>query len=214
MKWSKPVIKPSTSKYVGLQVQFFNPLNILSLFPWRWDTVDTKPHFRYIPAEQNSAEQLTCQVHSCCWEPSTHRYDSVRTPLDTICQPVQIPVLWILLLDGGGGQDGGPRAKRIQRMGQERILLTKVPGEVECVRVDTAVTLAPWPCTIFCPALWLTLQRGVTSAARHGENITCCGVTSTACHAVRCHSFDYISTTKGENVIGLLCSCSRRSWLS
>ena len=41
----------------------------------------------------------------------------------------------------------------------------------------------------------LTLQRGVTSAARHGENITCRGVTSTARHAARSHSFDYISTT-------------------
>jgi len=28
------------------------------------------------------------------------------------------------------------------------------------------------------------------------------------------HSFDYISTTKGENVIGLLCMCSGRIWLS
>jgi len=43
--------------------------------------------------------------------------------------------------------------------------------------------------------LILTLQRGVTSAARHGENITCCGVMSTARHAARSHSFDYISTT-------------------
>ena len=41
----------------------------------------------------------------------------------------------------------------------------------------------------------LTLQRGVTSAARHGENVTCRGVTSTARHAARSHSFDYISTT-------------------
>ena len=40
----------------------------------------------------------------------------------------------------------------------------------------------------------LTLQRGVTSAARHGENITCRGVTSIARHAARSHSFDYIST--------------------
>ena len=60
----------------------------------------------------------------------------------------------------------------------------------------------------------LTLQRGVTSAARHSENVTCRGVTSTARHAALSHSFDYISTTQGENVIGLLCTCSRRWWLS
>jgi hypothetical protein len=59
-----------------------------------------------------------------------------------------------------------------------------------------------------------TLQRGVTSAARHSVNITCRGVTSTARHAALSHSFDYISTIKGENVIGLLCTCSQRSWLS
>ena len=41
----------------------------------------------------------------------------------------------------------------------------------------------------------LTLQRGVTSTARHSENITCRGVTSTARHAARSHSFVYISTT-------------------
>jgi hypothetical protein len=41
----------------------------------------------------------------------------------------------------------------------------------------------------------LTLQRGVTSAVHHGENITCRGVTSTARHATLSHSFDYISTT-------------------
>ena len=41
----------------------------------------------------------------------------------------------------------------------------------------------------------LTLQREVTSAARHGENIICRGVTSTARHAAHSHSFDYISTT-------------------
>ena len=64
------------------------------------------------------------------------------------------------------------------------------------------------------PQLVLTLQRGVMSAAHHSENITCRGVTSTACHAALSHSFDYISTTLGENVIGLLCTCSRRSWLS
>jgi hypothetical protein len=52
------------------------------------------------------------------------------------------------------------------------------------------------------------------SAARHSKNITCCGVTSTARHAALSHSIDYISTTQGENVIGLLCTCSRRSWLS
>jgi len=41
----------------------------------------------------------------------------------------------------------------------------------------------------------LTPQRGVTSTARHSENITCRGVTSTACHAARSHSFVYILTT-------------------
>jgi hypothetical protein len=60
----------------------------------------------------------------------------------------------------------------------------------------------------------LTLQRGVTSTTRHSENITCRGVMSTARHAALSHSFDYISTTLGEKVIGLLCMCSRRSWLS
>ena len=60
----------------------------------------------------------------------------------------------------------------------------------------------------------LTLQRGVTSTARHSENITCRGVTSTARHAALSHSFDYISTTYGQNVIGLLCTWSQRSWLS
>ena len=47
------------------------------------------------------------------------------------------------------------------------------------------------------PAI-LTLQRGVTSTARHSENATCRGVTSTARHAALSHSFDYISTTKGK----------------
>jgi len=41
----------------------------------------------------------------------------------------------------------------------------------------------------------LTLQRGATSTACHSENITCRGVTSTARHAARSHSFVYISTT-------------------
>ena len=41
----------------------------------------------------------------------------------------------------------------------------------------------------------LTLQRGVTSTARHSENVTCRGVMSTAHHAALSHSFDYISTT-------------------
>jgi hypothetical protein len=53
----------------------------------------------------------------------------------------------------------------------------------------------------------LTFQRGVMSAACHSENITCRGVTSTARHAVRFHSFDNISTTYGANVIRLLCAC-------
>jgi len=56
--------------------------------------------------------------------------------------------------------------------------------------------------------------RGMTSTARHSKNATCRGVTSTARHAALSHSFDYISTTKGENVNGLLCTCSRRIWLS
>ena len=41
----------------------------------------------------------------------------------------------------------------------------------------------------------LTLQRGMTSIARHSKNITCRGVTSPARHAARSHSFVYISTT-------------------
>ena len=41
---------------------------------------------------------------------------------------------------------------------------------------------------------YLTLQRGVTSTARHSVNITCRGVTSPARHAARSHSFVYIST--------------------
>jgi hypothetical protein len=53
----------------------------------------------------------------------------------------------------------------------------------------------------------------VTSAARHSKIIACREATSTARHAALSHSFDYISTTYGENVIGLICTCSRRSWL-
>ena len=41
----------------------------------------------------------------------------------------------------------------------------------------------------------ITLQRGVTSTARHSVNITCRGVTSPARHAARSHSFVYISTS-------------------
>jgi len=33
--------------------------------------------------------------------------------------------------------------------------------------------------------LYLTLQRGVSGTAHHRVNITCCGVTSTVCHAAR-----------------------------
>ena len=54
----------------------------------------------------------------------------------------------------------------------------------------------------------LTLQCGVTSAARHSENISCSGVTSAARHGACSHSFVYISTTSGANVIGLLRACS------
>jgi hypothetical protein len=50
----------------------------------------------------------------------------------------------------------------------------------------------------------LTFQRGVMSAARHSENTPCRGVTNTARHAVRSHSFDNISTTYRANIIGLL----------
>ena len=46
-----------------------------------------------------------------------------------------------------------------------------------------------------CTDCLLTLQRGVTSTARHSENITCRGLTSTARHAARSPSFVYISTT-------------------
>ena len=45
------------------------------------------------------------------------------------------------------------------------------------------------------PIHFLTLQRGVTSTARHSINITCRGVTSPARHAARSHSFVYISTS-------------------
>jgi hypothetical protein len=54
----------------------------------------------------------------------------------------------------------------------------------------------------------------VTSAARHSVNATCREVTKTVRHAALSHSFDYISKTNSENVIGLFCKCSRRSWLS
>ena len=49
----------------------------------------------------------------------------------------------------------------------------------------------------FCTILFqsLTLQRGVTSTARHSVKITCRGVTSPARHAARSHSFVYISTS-------------------
>jgi len=60
----------------------------------------------------------------------------------------------------------------------------------------------------------LTLQSGVTSTARRSENISCHGVMNTAHHAAHSHSFTYISTTSGANVIGLLRACSWRSWLS
>jgi len=39
------------------------------------------------------------------------------------------------------------------------------------------------------------IQRGVTSGARHSENITCRGVMSSALHTAHSHSFDYISIT-------------------
>ena len=60
----------------------------------------------------------------------------------------------------------------------------------------------------------LTLQRGATSTARPSKNVTCSGAMSTACRAALSHSFDYISTTQKENVMGLLCMCSRRSWIN
>jgi hypothetical protein len=41
----------------------------------------------------------------------------------------------------------------------------------------------------------LTAQRGMTSAARHTENVICRRVTGTARHATHSHSFVYISTT-------------------
>ena len=161
------VIKSSTSKYTELQVQFLNPLNILYYFPG--DGTQWIPnHVSDTPAEQNSAEQLTCQVHSCCWEPSTHRYDSVQKPLDTICQPVKVPVLWILLLEGvwGGGvcgaQDRGPRSKRTQRMAKERMLLRcqvklsalgwALQWPVHLVRVQSFVQPFDW--AFSCPVCW------------------------------------------------------------
>ena len=52
-------------------------------------------------------------------------------------------------------------------------------------------------CCEYVQTFWqtLTLQRGVTSTARHSVNITCRGVTSPARHAARSHSFVYISTS-------------------
>ena len=69
--------------------------------------------------------------------------------------------------------------------------------------------------THFTVLYWasLTLQCGVTSAARHSGKISCSGVTSSARHGARSpHSS--ISTTSRANVIGLLRACSWRSWLS
>jgi hypothetical protein len=52
----------------------------------------------------------------------------------------------------------------------------------------------------------LTAQRAVTGAGRHSENEPCRAMTTTDRHAARSHSLDDISTTFGENVIGLLCA--------
>jgi hypothetical protein len=46
----------------------------------------------------------------------------------------------------------------------------------------------------------------VTGAGRHSENEPCWAMTTTDRHAARSHSLDNISTTFGENVIGLLCT--------
>ena len=56
---------------------------------------------------------------------------------------------------------------------------------------STVLQYKPKKCKLF----ELTLQRGVTSTARHSVNITCRGVTSPARHAARSHSFVYISTS-------------------
>lgn len=74
VKWLETVIKTGTSKYTELQVQFLNPLNIPSLFPWRWDTVDNKPHFRYTSRTKFSrtsyppgAQLLLRTIHPQIW---------------------------------------------------------------------------------------------------------------------------------------------------
>ena len=60
--------------------------------------------------------------------------------------------------------------------------------------------------------LTLTLQCGVTSVARHSENIFCSEVTSTARHGARSHSVVYISTKSGANVIGLIRAAYLMVW--
>ena len=76
------------------------------------------------------------------------------------------------------------------------ISYSKITATLSCV---VKVTLLPHTSTLQC---------GMTSAARHSENIPCSGVTSAARHGARSHSFVYISTKSGANVFGLLRACS------
>jgi len=70
-----------------------------------------------------------------------------------------------------------------------------LPIQKELHLTQCTLSCDPEDCFRYCILTWiLTVQRGVTSTARHGENITCRGVTSTARHGARSHSFVYIST--------------------
>jgi hypothetical protein len=60
----------------------------------------------------------------------------------------------------------------------------------------------------------LTRRRGVASAGRHSENITCRGMANSARHATYSHSLHNITTKLGANVMGLLCVYWWRCWLS
>ena len=66
---------------------------------------------------------------------------------------------------------------------------------VVCHIWSLSVLLLLWCLAIFTVYLILTLRHGVMSTARHSENITCRGVTSTAHNAVHSHSFVCISIT-------------------
>ena len=72
--------------------------------------------------------------------------------------------------------------------------------EDDCIRIEaccpnTIINIIKFRCVWLIHHCILTLQRGVTSTARHSVNINCRGVTSPARHAARSHSFVYISTS-------------------